>query len=144
MARGTVNKVILIGRLGADPEIRYAPSGAPVVNFNLATNHVWKDREGKMQEETAWHRIVAWNRLAEIVKEYARKGHRLYVEGRIRYREWEDQSGQRRFTTEIIATAVQLLEAAPGRESATPEVEEPGEITPPDDLESPTDDSVPF
>ncbi len=144
MARGTVNKVILIGRLGADPEIRYAPSGAPVANFNLATNHVWKNREGNTQEETAWHRIVAWNRLAEIVKEYAKKGHRLYVEGRIRYRDWEDQSGQRRFTTEIIATAIQLLEAAPGRETPTPDVEEPGELSSPEDLDAPADDNVPF
>lgn len=145
MAKGTVNKVILIGRLGADPEIRYAPSGAPVANFRLATNRVWKDKEGNMQEDTAWHRIVAWNRLAEIVKEYVKKGHRIYVEGRLQYREWEDQNGQRRFTTEIVATSLQMLESGVVREeTGTGESATEGDIEPPGDLEPTEDDSVPF
>jgi len=145
MAKGTVNKVILIGRLGADPEIRNAPSGTPVANFNVATNHAWKDRDGQLKEETAWHRVVAWNRLAETVKEYVKKGHRIYVEGRIRYREWEDQSGQRRFSTEIVATNIQLLEPPPGDKSKTLPTDE-GEIEPPPpDVDSPAENSeVPF
>ena len=144
MGKGTVNKVILIGRLGADPSVRYTPGGAPVANFNIATNHVWKDKEGNTKEETAWHRIVAWNRLAQIVGDYAKKGDRIYVEGRLRYREWQDQSGQRRFTTEIIATGIQLLEPAAGAPTGE-ETVEGGEIAPPEDLDStPPDESVPF
>jgi len=148
MSKGTVNKVILIGRLGADPEVRYAPSGAPVANFRVATNRVWKDREGNVQESTEWHRIVAWNRMAEVIKEYVKKGHRIYVEGRIQYREWEDQNGQRRFTTEIIATDIQMLESASGRGETT---EQPpnstttdDDLVPPEGLENTEEDNVPF
>jgi len=148
MSKGTVNKVILVGRLGADPEVRYAPSGAPVANFRVATNRVWKDRDGNVQESTEWHRIVAWNRMAEVIKEYVKKGHRIYVEGRIQYREWEDQNGQRRFTTEIIATDIQMLESASGRGETT---EQPptstatdDDLVPPEGLENTEEDNVPF
>jgi len=148
MSKGTVNKVILVGRLGADPEVRYAPSGSPVANFRMATNRVWKDRDGNVQESTEWHRVVAWNRLAEVIKEYVKKGHRIYVEGRIQYREWEDQNGQRRFTTEIIATDIQMLESAPGRGETT---EQPpasttasDDLVPPEGLENTEEDNVPF
>lgn len=149
MSKGTVNKVILIGRLGADPEIRYAPSGAPVANFSLATNNSWKDRDGNPQESTEWHRIVAWNRLAEVIKEYAKKGHRLYVEGRIQYRDWEDQNGQKRYTTEIVASNIQLLEAPPGagQESAKGEQKGADDLPDPETPDSASqegDETVPF
>ncbi len=148
MSKGTVNKAIIVGRLGADPEVRYAPSGAPVANFSVATNRVWKDRDGNTQESTEWHRIVAWNRLAEVVKEYVKKGHRIYVEGRIQYREWEDQNGQRRFTTEIVASDIQMLEPAPGRGEAAVPPDAAGtsedDLVPPEGLKDTEEDNVPF
>ncbi len=144
MSKGTVNKVILVGRLGADPEIRYAPSGAQVANIRIATNYVYKDKTGQMQEETDWHRIVAWGRLSDVLKEYARKGSRVYVEGRLRYREYEDANGQRRFVTEIIATNVQLLDspggARPDVAAAAPDTEP---LEPPEDIAS-EDEEIPF
>ena len=107
--RGTVNKVILIGRLGADPELKYMPSGDPVANFNLATNESYRDKEGNLQEKTEWHRIVAFRRLAEICGEYLKKGRQVYIEGRIQSRTWEDKNGVKRSTTEIVANAMQML-----------------------------------
>ena len=110
MGKGTVNKVILIGRLGGEPELKYTQSGTAVTNFSLATNMVWKDQAGNQQEKTEWHRIVAWRRTAEIVGEYVSKGHRIYVEGRLETRSWE-QDGQKRYMTEVIADNIQLLES---------------------------------
>ena len=107
--RGTVNKVILIGRLGADPELKYMPSGDPVANFNLATNESYRDKDGNTQEKTEWHRIVAFKRLAEICGEYLKKGSQVYIEGRIQSRSWEDKNGVKRYTTEIIAYTMQML-----------------------------------
>ena len=111
MAKGTVNKVILVGRLGSDPEVRYTPSGSAVANVNVATNRVWKDRDGNQNEETQWHKIVAWARLAEILKEYSRKGSRIYIEGRLQTRDWDDQNGQKRYVTEVVAENIQLLDS---------------------------------
>lgn len=111
MSKGSVNKVILIGRLGADPESRSTPGGATVTNVNIATNRRTKDRDGNWVEETDWHRIVFWNRLAEIVNEYTRKGTRIYVEGRLQTRSWEDQSGQKKYMTEVVANEMQLLDS---------------------------------
>lgn len=111
MAKGTVNKVILIGRLGADPELKYTPSGAPVANFNIATNEAWKDKDGNWQDHTEWHRIVMWHQLAERVNEYVKKGHRIYIEGRLRTRSWEDKDGNKRYTTEVVAQTMQYLES---------------------------------
>ena len=108
--RGTVNKVILIGRLGADPELRYMPNGDPVANFNLATNESYKDKDGNTQEKTEWHRIVAFRRLAEICGEYLKKGKLVYIEGRIQSRSWEDKNGMKRYTTEIVANTMQMLD----------------------------------
>jgi single-strand DNA-binding protein len=106
----SLNKVMLIGNLGGDPEIRHTPGGAAVANFRMATTEVFKDRGGNMQQRTEWHRIVAWSKLAEICEQYLRKGRQVYIEGRIQTREWEDQkSGQRRWTTEIVATNMILL-----------------------------------
>lgn len=105
----SVNKAILIGRLGADPEVRYTQSGTAVANFNIATSENYTDKSGQRQERTEWHRIVVWNRLAEICGEYLRKGREVYVEGRIETREWQDRDGNRRFTTEIKAQSVTFL-----------------------------------
>ena len=109
-----LNKVTLIGNLGADPEIRYMPTGGAVANVSLATTHRWKDKQtGERKENTEWHRVVFFNRLAEVVGEYLRKGSQVYVEGRIRTNKWQDQSGQDRYTTEIIATEMQMLGSKP-------------------------------
>ncbi len=111
MSRG-VNKVIIIGNLGADPEVRYMPSGGAVTNIRVATSESWKDKQsGETQERTEWHRIVLYNRLAEIAAEYLRKGSKVFIEGAIRTNKWQDQSGQDRYTTEIIANAMQLLDS---------------------------------
>jgi len=101
---GVVNKVILIGRLGADPEIRYTPSGAEVANFRIATSEMWTNKNGEKEERTEWHRIVAWRGLAKICGEYLTKGRLVYIEGKIRTRAWEDKEGNKRTTTEIEAT----------------------------------------
>ncbi|MFO7889136.1 MAG: single-stranded DNA-binding protein [bacterium] len=107
--KGTVNKVILIGRLGADPELKYTPSGTAVVNFRLATNLVWKDRDGNKKEKTNWHNIVAWRKLAEIIGEWVKKGSRIYIEGRIETRSYEDANGVKKWITEIVADSMEML-----------------------------------
>ena len=104
-----INKAILIGNLGADPEIRYTQSGTPVATFNIATTERWKDKDGQQQEQTEWHRIVAWARLAEICGEYLNKGSKVYIEGRIQTRKWQDQNGNDRYTTEIVAREMKML-----------------------------------
>jgi len=109
MARG-VNKVILVGNLGGDPEVRYLPSGGAVTNVTIATSESWKDKQtGQQNERTEWHRVVFFNRLAEIAGEYLRKGSQIYIEGSLRTRKWQDQSGQDRYTTEIVASELQML-----------------------------------
>ncbi len=109
MARG-VNKVILVGNLGADPESRYTPSGTAVANLRLATTKQWKDRNsGEQQERTEWHRVVMFNRLAEIAGEYLKKGSQVYIEGELQTRKWQDQSGNDRYTTEVVANDMQML-----------------------------------
>ena len=109
MARG-VNKVILVGNLGKDPEVRYMPSGNAVANVTLATTDSWKDKQsGEKQERTEWHNVVFYSRLAEIVGEYLKKGSQVYVEGRLQTRKWQDKSGNDRYTTEIIASDMQML-----------------------------------
>lgn len=114
MARG-VNKVIIIGNLGADPEVRYMPSGSAVTNIRVATSEGWKDKQtGENQERTEWHRIVFFNRLAEIASEYLRKGSKVYIEGSLRTNKWQDQSGNERYTTEIIANSMQMLDGKGG------------------------------
>ena len=111
MARG-VNKVILIGNLGSDPEVRYTPEGRPVANFSLATSESWNDRNtGERQERTEWHRLVLWSKLAEIAGQYLKKGAKIYVEGRLQTRSWDDQSGQKRYTTEIVVNDMQMLDS---------------------------------
>jgi len=109
MARG-VNKVIIVGNLGNDPETRYMPSGSAVTNLSVATNETWKDKQtGEQKDRTEWHRVAMFGRLAEIAAEYLRKGSQVYIEGKLRTRKWQDQQGNDRYTTEIIADEMQML-----------------------------------
>ena len=151
---GSVNRVILIGRLGKDPEVKYTPSGAPVAKFSLATDEVFKDRSGEQQKRTEWHNIVAWNKLAEICGQYLTKGKLVYIEGSIRSRQWEDQAGNKRTAYDIVAREMKMLgskadsdraaaaaAAAPSAERAP--VEKPPTSEPPAEPEI-TDEDVPF
>src|SRR5678815_5317568 len=105
----SVNKVILVGNLGKDPEVKFTPSGVPVAKFSLATNERYKDKAGEWQDRTEWHNIVAWQRLAEIVGEYVKKGSKIYIEGRLQTSSWEDkQSGEKKYRTEIVASDLVL------------------------------------
>ncbi|MCI5133469.1 MAG: single-stranded DNA-binding protein [Candidatus Electrothrix sp. AW2] len=104
-----INKVILIGNLGADPELKYTQSGIAVATLSVATNERWKDKDGQQQEQTEWHRVIAWRQLAEICNEYYHKGMRVYVEGKLQTRKWQDQNGNDRWTTEIIARDMKML-----------------------------------
>lgn len=105
-----INKAIIVGNLGADPEIRYTQSGSQVATFNVATTDRWRDKEGQQQESTEWHRIVAWRKLAEICGEYLHKGSKVYIEGKIQTRKWQDQNGNDRYTTEIVAREMKMLD----------------------------------
>lgn len=142
MARG-INKVILVGNLGADPETRYMPSGSAVTNIRVATSESWKDKQtGDQQERTEWHNVAMFNRLAEISAEYLRKGSQVYIEGKLRTRKWQDKQGNDRYTTEIVANEMQMLGGrggganAPEPRSQKPAVAEPAGA----DL----DDDIPF
>src|SRR5512137_1224495 len=104
-----VNKVIIVGHLGADPEVRYTQSGQAVASFNVATSETFNDKNGERQERTEWHRIVAWAKLAELCGEYLKKGRQVYLEGRLQTRQWDDKDGNKRYTTEIVAQNVQFL-----------------------------------
>ena len=121
MARG-INKVILVGNLGADPETRYTASGAAITNIRVATSESWRDKQtGETQERTEWHRVVFFSRLAEIAGEYLRKGSQVYVEGSIRTRKWQGQDGQDRYTTEVVANEMQMLGGRGGDTAARPQ-----------------------
>jgi single-strand DNA-binding protein len=109
MASRGVNKVILVGNLGNDPEVRYMPNGNAVANLSLATSESWKDQQGQMQERTEWHKLTMYRRLAEVAGEYLRKGSQIYVEGKLQTRKWQDQQGQDRYTTEVIVDQMQML-----------------------------------
>jgi single-strand DNA-binding protein len=108
----SVNKVILIGRLGNNPEIRYTNTGTAVANFNLATSESWNDKTGQKQERTEWHRVVVWGKLAELCEKYLAKGRQCFVDGRLQTRSWDDKDGNKRYTTEIVASTVQFLGSA--------------------------------
>jgi single-strand DNA-binding protein len=156
MARG-VNKVILVGNLGADPEVRYLPSGGAVTNITLATSESWKDKQsGQTQERTEWHRVVLFNRLAEIAGEYLRKGAKVYIEGSLRTRKWQDKNGQDKYTTEIVGSEMQMLDSKgsamgqaahsePSSGYSTPQSNqaEPS-YSPNDMMHEPFDDEIPF
>ena len=124
MARG-VNKAIIVGHLGRDPEVRYAASGAAVANVSVATTESWKDKQtGDSNERTEWHRVVFFGRLAEIAGEYLRKGSQIYVEGRLQTRKWQDQNGQDRYTTEIVASDMQMLGSRGGASAPVEDFDE--------------------
>ena len=110
MAQHGVNKVILIGNLGQDPEIRYMQNGKAVANLSIATSESWNDQQGQKQEKTEWHRITAYDKLAEIIGEYVKKGSKIYVEGKLQTRKWQDQQGQDKYTTEVIINQMQMLD----------------------------------
>jgi len=137
---GSVNKVILVGNLGRDAELRYTPGGAAVATLNLATTDVWTDKAGQRQEKTEWHRVVLWGKSAESLQEYLLKGRQIYVEGRLQTRQWDDRDGNKRYTTEIRADRVVLL----GARTTTPRTETPEQapaLAGPPEL---TEDDIPF
>ena len=115
-----VNKVILIGRLGKDPEVKYTQSGAAVANFSMATSEEWKDDSGNKQSKTEWHNVVAWRRLGEICGEYLFKGSQIYVEGKLQTRDWEDQDGNKRYTTEVVIQSMQMLDGKKDHDNSAP------------------------
>ncbi len=121
-----INKVILIGNLGADPEVKYTQDSTPVTTFNVATSERWKGKDGQMQEQTEWHRIVVWRRLAEICGEYLHKGSKVYVEGKLQTRKWQDKDGHDRWTTEVVARDVQFLTPKGGESGGSSYSEDPG------------------
>ena len=148
MARG-VNKVILIGNLGKDPETRYMPSGSAVTNLTLATSESWKDKQtGENQERTEWHKVAMFGKLAEIAAEYLRKGSQVYIEGKLRTRKWQDKEGKDRYTTEIVADEMQMLGGRSGMSEPPPAERASGEdagrhtaaAAPAEDF----DDDIPF
>ena len=148
MARG-VNKAIILGSLGQDPDIRYTAGGAAVANISIATNEQWKDKEsGEMQERTEWHRVVFFGRLAEIVGEYLRKGSQVYVEGRIQTRKWQDKEGKDRYTTEIVANEMQMLGSKSGGTTASfdqsPQPQQSAPATSGGSSNDDFDDDIPF
>ena len=156
----SVNKVILVGNLGRDPEVRYSPEGAAICNVSIATTSNWKDKtSGERKEETEWHRVVFYNRLAEIAGEYLRKGRAVYVEGRLKTRKWQNKEGQDVYTTEIIADQMQMLggreaggeggamgggEAAPARAARPPQAQRPQAPAAGADALGTIDDDIPF
>lgn len=144
MSKGSVNKVMLIGNLGSDPELRFTPSGVQVANFSLATSESWTDKSGERQERTEWHRIVLWRRLAEVAGQYLKKGSKIFIEGKLQTRSWEDPNGQKRYTTEVIANSMEMLD---GNQVATAEVDMAYSNSPAGAAVSagaPSDDGLPF
>jgi single-strand DNA-binding protein len=114
-----INKVILVGNLGKDPELRHTPQGMAVANFSIATSESWTDKSGQKQERTEWHRIVVWGKLAELCGKYLQKGRQVYIEGKLQTRAWDDKEGQKRYTTEVVASGVQFLGGAAGAGAST-------------------------
>jgi single-strand DNA-binding protein len=143
MARG-VNKVIVIGNLGQDPETRYMPSGSAVTNLRIATNESWKDKQtGEQKERTEWHSVAMFGKLAEIAAEYLRKGSQVYIEGKLRTRKWQDKQGNDRYTTEIVADEMQMLGSRSG--GGAPAMSDPGTgSTPQRSSSDDFDDDIPF
>jgi single-strand DNA-binding protein len=147
---GSVNKVILVGNLGRDAELRYTPGGAAVATLNLATTEVWNDKGGQRQEKTEWHRVILWGKSAESLAEYLTKGKQIYVEGRLQTRQWDDKDGNKRYTTEIRGDRIVLLGGGGGGRGAgsmsrgSSEESMGGAPAPSDAAEPLTDDDIPF
>ncbi len=142
--RGTVNKVILVGRLGADPQLKFTPSGRANATFSVATNYTWKDQEGNSQEKADWHRVVAWGKLAEVMGEWLKKGSYVYLEGRLQTRNYEDSNGVKKWITEVVVHDMEMLgrKEDSGSGSGASSSEQP----PPEDVEggAPEEDDLPF
>ena len=146
MARG-INKVIVVGNLGADPDTRYMPSGGAVTNLSIATSESWKDKQtGEQKERTEWHKVAMFGRLAEIAAEYLRKGSQVYIEGKLRTRKWQDREGNDRYTTEIIADEMQMLGGRGGGGGSAPMRDDsgPSSAPPPQSSSDDFDDDIPF
>ena len=143
---GSVNKVILVGNLGRDAELRYTPGGAAVATLNLATTEVWNDKQGQRQEKTEWHRVVLWGKQAETLQEYLVKGKQIYVEGRLQTRQWDDKDGNKRYTTEIKADRITLLGGGGGGGGGRSAVASTAHAAAPEEppMDPITDDDIPF
>jgi len=140
-----VNKVLLIGRLGRDPEVRYTPDGTAIANFSIATSEEWKDKKtGEKQERTEWHRIVAFRRLGEICGEYLSKGRQVYIEGRLQTRDWQDKDGNKRYTTEIVASQMQMLGSRDTGDNSGGSGFGRNDIPPGPEFSGSQDDDIPF
>lgn len=143
----SVNKVLLIGRLGNNPEIRYTNGGTAVANFNMATSENWNDKNGQKQERTEWHRIVVWGKLAELSEKYLSKGRQCYVEGRLQTRSWDDKDGNKRYTTEVVASSIQFLgapQSASAGATAAADMSSDLPSMPPATDSAFTEDEIPF
>src|SRR5216117_231614 len=142
---GSVNKVILVGNLGRDAELRYTPGGAAVATINMATTEVWNDKAGQRQEKTEWHRVVLWGKTAESLNEYLTKGKQIYVEGRLQTRQWDDKDGNKRYTTEIRGDRIVLLGGGGGRGAPADRGDAGTHAPAPESASEPlTDDDIPF
>ncbi len=141
---GSVNKVILVGNLGRDAELRYTPAGAAVATLNMATTEVYKDREGQKKEDTQWHRVVLWGKTAESLQDYLTKGKQIYVEGRLQTRKWKDKDGNDKYTTEIRGDRVVLLSGGGGAAARGPVSREQGEAEAVEPASELVDDDIPF
>ena len=147
-----INKVIIVGNLGKDPELRHTPQGQAVCNFSIATSESWNDKAGQKQERTEWHRVVVWGKLGELCSKYLQKGRQVYVEGKLQTRAWDDKDGQKRYTTEVVANTVQFLGSAAGASASRSNNDFAGGGTsadpfgaPPNfDEAAPTSDDIPF
>lgn len=144
MSKGTLNKVQLIGALGKDPEMRYTPEGKAIANLTIATSEVWKAKDGQKAEKTEWHRIVAFNKLAEIIGEYLKKGSKVYFEGKLQTRKWQGKDGKDNYTTEVVADKMEMLGGKPAQEEPQLDYRPHAEQLPPPDDAPPFDDSLPF
>lgn len=146
---GSVNKVILLGRLGADPEIRYTQTGTPVATLSLATNKTWKGKDGQKQEKTEWHRVILWSKLAELSGQYLSKGREVYIEGELQTRSWE-KDGQKKYTTEVVGTTLQFIGSGKGAGTGagtgtgTGTDDMPPDLPPPPSDGGGTEDDIPF
>lgn len=148
----SVNRVILVGNLGANPEVRFTQGGQPVANLRIATTERWTDKSGQRQESTEWHRVVLFGKTAEIAQKYLTKGRQVFIEGRIQTRQWQDQQGQKRYSTEIVATNMQMLGGRGGEGAAAGAAgmrDDMGQTVPPDDaigaeFGGGPDDDIPF
>tara|TARA_B100000073_G_scaffold274570_1_gene234539 strand:- start:1947 stop:2369 length:423 start_codon:yes stop_codon:yes gene_type:complete len=138
----SVNKALIIGNLGQDPEIKYTQSGSPVANLSVATSERWKDKNtGEQKEQTEWHRVVVFGRLAEIAEQYLKKGSKIFIEGKIQTRDWEDADGNKKYTTEVVAREMTMLDSKASMSSDAPSSDSPSKETPKDDS---SEEDIPF